>query len=46
MIEAAGFIDAELVGDTGFDSSAVTRGVLVRAGKGAISAKQTAPPPG
>jgi hypothetical protein len=46
MIEQAGFIDAELVGDTGFNSSPVTKGVLIRAGKATISAQKTAPPPG
>jgi hypothetical protein len=46
MIEQAGFIDAELVDDTGFNSSAVTKGVLVRAGKATISAQETAPPSG
>jgi hypothetical protein len=38
MIEAAGFIDAALVGDTGFNSSPVTKGVLICAGKATVSA--------
>jgi hypothetical protein len=33
MIEQAGFVNAELVADTGFDSSANTKGVLIRATK-------------
>jgi hypothetical protein len=31
MIKKARFVDAELVGETGFDSSPVTKGVLIRA---------------
>jgi hypothetical protein len=31
MLEAAGFTDAELVSETSFNSSPVTRGVLIRA---------------
>lgn len=31
MINQAGFLDAELVAETGFDSSPVTRGMLIRA---------------
>lgn len=31
MIRQAGFTDAELVAETGFNSSPVTRGVLLRA---------------
>ncbi len=37
MIGDAGFTDAELVAETGFNSSPVTRGVLFRAKKPAIS---------
>ena len=33
MMEEAGLIDAVIVGETGFDSSDETRGVLVRAFK-------------
>jgi hypothetical protein len=33
MIEQAGFVDAELIGETGFNSSSVTKGVLLRATK-------------
>jgi len=37
MLKEAGFGDAELVGETGFNSSSVTRGMLFRARKSAIS---------
>ncbi len=37
MLKEAGFVDAELVGETGFNSSPVTRGMLFRARKSAIS---------
>ncbi len=37
MIREAGFTDVELVAETGFNSSPVTRGVLFRAKKPAIS---------
>ena len=37
MLKEAGFGDAELVGETGFNSSPVTRGMLFRARKSAIS---------
>jgi len=33
MLNEAGFNDYELVADTGFDSSPVTKGVLLRARK-------------
>jgi hypothetical protein len=33
MLELIGFTDVELVGETGFNSSPVTKGVLVRAVK-------------
>jgi hypothetical protein len=33
MVSEAGFIEFELVGDTGFNSSPVTKGVLIRAKK-------------
>jgi hypothetical protein len=33
LLEQAGFSDVELVGEIGFNSSPVTRGVLVRAVK-------------
>ena len=33
MIELAGFMDVELVAETGCNSSAVTKGVLIRARK-------------
>jgi hypothetical protein len=46
MINQAGFIDAEMVSDTGFNSSPVTKGVLIRAGKATVSAQKTAPSPG
>jgi hypothetical protein len=31
LIQQAGFIDSELVGETGFNGSPVTKGVLLRA---------------
>jgi len=37
MLKEAGFVDAELVGETGFNSSPVTKGMLFRARKSAIS---------
>jgi hypothetical protein len=37
MFNKVGFVDAELVGETGFNSSPVTKGVLFRARKSAIS---------
>ena len=37
MLNEAGFVDAELVDETGFNSSPVTRGVLFRARKSATS---------
>jgi len=33
MIKDAGFVEAELVSETGFNSSPVTKGVLIRARK-------------
>jgi hypothetical protein len=33
MLETAGFTEVELVSETGFNSSSVTRGVLIRARK-------------
>jgi hypothetical protein len=36
-MEKVGFVDVELVGETGLDSSPVTRGTLFRAGKGITS---------
>jgi len=36
MLNEAGFVDIELVGETGFDSSPVTKGVLFRATKPAV----------
>jgi hypothetical protein len=36
-MEKIGFVDADLVGKTGFDSSAATRGALFRARKGITS---------
>ncbi len=36
MLNEAGFVDVELVGETGFDSSPVTKGVLFRARKPAV----------
>jgi hypothetical protein len=33
MLDGAGFVNAELVGETGFDSSPKTKGVLIRAQK-------------
>ena len=33
MIQHAGFKNAQLVTKTGFNSSAITEGVLIRAGK-------------
>jgi hypothetical protein len=37
LLQQAGFKDAELVAETGYNSSPKTRGVLVRARKPAIS---------
>ena len=37
MLNEAGFANVELVGETGFNSSPVTKGVLFRARKSAIS---------
>jgi alkylhydroperoxidase/carboxymuconolactone decarboxylase family protein YurZ len=37
MIREAGFTEAELVGETGFNSSPVTKGVLFRAKRPAVS---------
>jgi hypothetical protein len=37
MFKQAGFVDIELVADTGFNSSPVTKGVLFRATKPVIS---------
>ncbi len=37
MLNEAGFVDVELVSETGFDSSPVTKGVLLRARKPPIS---------
>ena len=37
MLKEAGFVDAEVVGETGFDSSPVTKGMLFRARKFTIS---------
>jgi hypothetical protein len=36
MLNEAGFVDVELIGETGFNSSPVTKGVLFRARKSAI----------
>ncbi len=33
MLQKAGFVDVELVAETGFNSSPVTKGVLLRAAK-------------
>ena len=37
MLNETGFVDVELVSETGFNSSPVTKGVLFRARKSAIS---------
>ncbi len=37
MLNKAGFVDVELVSETWFNSSPVTKGVLIRATKSAIS---------
>ncbi len=37
MLSQAGFVDVELVAETGFNSSPITKGVLFRARKPAIS---------
>jgi hypothetical protein len=37
MLKEVGFADIELVAETGFNSSPVTKGVLLRARKPAIS---------
>ena len=36
MLNKAGFVDVELIAETGFNSSPVTKGVLFRARKSAI----------
>jgi hypothetical protein len=36
-MKKVGFVDGELVGETGFDSSPVTKGALFRARKGTTS---------
>jgi hypothetical protein len=36
-MEKVGFVDVEFVGETGFDSSPVTKGALFRARKGITS---------
>lgn len=36
MMEVAGFIDVEQVAETGFNSSMVTRGAIIRARKPAL----------
>ena len=41
MFNLVGFVDAELVSETGFNSSAVTKGMLFRATK-PLSSKGTA----
>jgi hypothetical protein len=41
MLKKAGFVNAELVEKTGFNSSPVTEGVLIRAGKSTTSDKPT-----
>ncbi|MFC1833462.1 hypothetical protein ACFL2Q_01840 [Thermodesulfobacteriota bacterium] len=33
LLEEAGFTDAEIAGETGFDTSAVTQGVIIQARK-------------
>ena len=37
MLKEAGFVDPKLVGETGFNSSPVTKGVLFRARKSSLS---------
>jgi len=37
MLNGAGFVGVELVAETGFNSSPVTKGVVFRVGKSAIS---------
>ncbi len=37
MLNEAGFVEVELIAETGFNSSPVTKGVLFRAGRSAIS---------
>ncbi len=37
MLNKTGFVDIELVAETGFNSSPVTKGVLFRARKSAVS---------
>ena len=44
LLEKVGFEKAELVGETGFNSSPKTKGVLFRAEKPALSAKLVKPP--
>jgi hypothetical protein len=40
MLNEVGFVDVELVGETGFKSSPVTKGVLFRARKPALDERQ------
>jgi hypothetical protein len=40
MLERVGFMEVEMVGETGFNSSAVTKGVLIRALKPLDAIKQ------
>ena len=44
MLKEAGFADIEWVAETGFNSSSVTKGVLFRARKSAISDTLTSLP--
>ena len=44
MLQKVGFENAELVGETGFNSSPKTKGVLLRAEKPALLAKPVNPP--
>ena len=46
MLELVGFIKTELIGETGFNSTPKTRGVLFRAEKPAVSAKLVESPTG
>ncbi len=43
LLERVGFQETELVGETGFNSSPKTKGVLLRAVKPATSARQQKP---
>ena len=43
MFEQAGFVGFELVGETGFNSSPVTRGALFRASKPGLEGRLTMP---